>query len=214
MIVRVAAKLLPHVHFLELYSWDSVELTVRLANPPAGLVAKYTRKEREFFFDYAQYALRLFENPQIQQQLNSLMEIENMRIAKSVDLRIMVFPARPLHGRPRNVLHGSYNHDTAQISIYPLKVPRDWIRAEGFSLFKTVPSQLNSSESRTLREIYASALSTLIHEMLHVKFETRGYSRYSEEAIVRKLEKQYVQDWLSGLPSSLFESALPITLTT
>ncbi len=190
-----------------------MELTVRLANPPAGLVAKYTRKEREFFFDYAQYVLRLFDSPQIQQQLRGLMEIENMRIDKSVDLRIMVFPARPLHGRPRNILHGSYNHDTAQISIYPLKVQRDWIREEGFSLFKKSPSQFTSSQRRRLGEICVSAISTLIHEMLHVKFENRGLSRYSEEAIVRKLEKQYAQEWLNNLPLSLFESPLPITLT-
>ncbi len=190
-----------------------MEITVRLANPPETLVAKYTRKEREFFFDYAQYVLHLFKNPQVQQQLRSLMEIENMRTDRSVDLRIMVFPAQPLQGRPRNVLHGSYNHDTAQISIYPLKMRRDWIRLEGFRLFKTSASRLNDFERTTLREICVSAISTLIHEVLHVKFESRGFSRYSEEAIVRKLENQYAREWLTNLPLDIVEGPLPTART-
>ncbi len=190
-----------------------MELSVRLANPPEALVAKYTRKEREFFFDYAKYVLELFNNPQVQQQLRSLMEIENMRTDRSVDLRIMVFPARPLQGRPRNTLHGSYNHDTAQISIYPLKIRRDWIRQQRFRLFKTSASRLNDIERTTLREICVSAISTLIHEMLHVKFENRGFSRYSEEAIVRKLEKQYAQEWLTNLPLDIVEGPLPTAPT-
>ena len=190
-----------------------LEVSVRLANPPGDLVAKYTRKEREFFFDYADYVLQLLKAPQVQQQLRHLMEIENMEFRRAVDLRVMAFPARPLHGRPRNVLHGSYNHDNAQISIYPLKVKRDWIRQEGFSTFKTPASQLSSSQRNMLREISVSAITTLIHEVLHVKFENRGLPRYAEEAIVRKLEKKYAHEWMSSLPAAMIEEPLPMSPT-
>ena len=190
-----------------------MEISVRLANPPEDLIANYTRKEREFFFDYADYVLQLLKAPHVQQQLRRLMEMENLEFRRAVDLRIMAFPARPLHGRPRNILHGSYNHDNAQISIYPLKVKRDWIRQGGFSTFKTPAGQLSSSQRKMLLEVSVSAITTLIHEVLHVKFENRGLSRYAEEAIVRKLEKKYAHEWMSNLPAGMIENALPIPST-
>ena len=186
-------------------------IEARLANPPEELVAKYTRKEQAFFFDYANYTLALFESSEVQSRLRQLFQMENMHFAKAIDLRIMVFPARPLHGRPRNILHGSYNQDSAQISMYPLKMKRDWIRQEGFNLFKTRPEELTWDQKNTLREVCFSAISTLIHEILHVKFESRNLSRYSEEAIVRKLERQYAQEWLENFPSSTIENQLPIS---
>lgn len=186
-----------------------LEISARLANPPGDLIATYTRKEKEFFFDYANYVLRLFNNPLVQERLRHLMQIESIHVTKAVDLRIMVFPARPLHGRPRNILHGSYNQDNAQISIYPLKVKRDWIRQEGFNIFKTPTERLSSSQKKMLQEVFVSAISTLIHEVLHVKFENRGLSRYAEEALVRKLEKKYGQEWMSNLPAGTIESPLP-----
>lgn len=185
-----------------------------MANPPEDLVAKYTRKELEFFFGYANFVLRLFNGPEVDERLRHLMERENIQISKAIDLRVMVFPARPLRGRPRNVLHGSYNHDTAQISIYPLKVKRNWIRQEGFSLFRTPPEQLSSTQRNLLRDILLCAVSTLIHEVLHVKFEARNYSRYAEEAIVRKLERKYAQEWIEQLPETLTETRLPLTPLT
>lgn len=185
-----------------------------MANPPEDLVAKYTRKEREFFFGYANFVLRLFNSPEVNERLRHLMEIENVRISKAIDLRVMVFPARPFRGRPRNVLHGSYNHDTAQISIYPLKVKRNRVRQEGFSLFKTPLEQLSGTQREMIRDILLSAVSTLIHEVLHVKFETRNYSRYAEEAIVRKLERKYAQEWIEQLPETLTETRLPLTPLT
>ncbi len=173
-------------------------------------MAKYSRKEREFFFGYANFVLRLLNSPEVDDRLRHLMEIENIRISKAIDLRVMVFPARPLRGRPRNVLHGSYNHDTAQISIYPLKVKKDWVRREGFSLFRTPAEQLSSTQRKMLRDILLSALATLIHEVLHVKFETRNYSRYAEGAMVRKLEVKYAQEWIEQLPETLTETRLPL----
>jgi hypothetical protein len=183
-------------------TFGNLEINARIANPPEGLLAKYTRKEKDFFYNYAQFVLQSVTSPQVKEHLIHLVERERFIVNKSIDLRIMVFPARPLVGRPRNILHGSYNHDSAQISLYPLKLPREWLRSEGLSLFKTIPGELSRSQSRVLSQIFESAVSTLIHEVLHVKFEGRNLPRYHEEAIVRKLENKYAQEWFESLKPS------------
>jgi len=175
------------------------QVEARIANPPESLLAKYTKKEKEFFYDYAMFVQRLLNNSQVKDRLGQLIDAESIDPGRTVDVRIMVFPARPITGRPRSILHGSFNQDASQISLYPLKLPRDWVRQQGFGLFKTPSTGLSLSQLRALQEILASAVSTLIHEILHVKFESRQYSRYAEEAIVRKLEKKYAQEWLETL---------------
>ena len=175
------------------------DIEARIANPPEGLLAKYTRKEKEFFYDYAAFVHRILSRQQVRDLLRRLIEVEAINPGRSIDLRIMVFPARPLTGRPRNILHGSFNQDSSQISLYPLKLPREWIRKEGFGLFKTSPEDLSLSQQSVQRDMLVSAVSTLIHEVLHVKFESREMSRYVEEAVVRKLEKKYAWEWLGKL---------------
>ncbi len=180
---------------------SNLEISARIANPPEGLLAKYTRKEKDFFYNYAEFVLRSVTSLQVKEQLSRLVEREQFTVNKSIDLRIMVFPARPLVGRPRNILHGSYNHDSAQISLYPLKLPREWVRSDGQSLFKS-GERLSRSQEGILSQIFESAVSTLIHEVLHAKFEGRNLPRYQEEAIVRKLEQQYAQEWFESLKPS------------
>jgi hypothetical protein len=186
----------------------AIEIITRLANPPEDLVSKYPRKQREFFFDYSRYVLRLIDSQWVREKLGKLVELENIHVNKTIDLRVMVFPARPLRGRPRSILHGSYNQESAQISLYPLKLSGEWIRREGFSMFKTPVQDLSPTQRKIFQEASLSAISTLIHEVLHVKFETRTLSRYVEEAIVRKLERQYAQEWLETLPDFSSESYL------
>jgi len=190
----------------------SLEIVARIANPPEGLLAKYTRKEKEFFSDYAAFVLRQVTGPQVTEELRLLIDREQVNTGRMIDLRIMVFPARPLTGRPRNTLHGSYNQDSSQISLYPLKLPKEWIRNGGFNLFKMPKGELAELQEKILREIFTAAISTLIHEVLHVKFEDRHMPRYVEEAIVRKLERKYAEEWFDKLsrarPSSL-HSNLP-----
>ncbi len=164
------------------------------------LLAKYTRKEREFFFEYASFVLKIIENAKVRDKLKGIFEKEAIRIERPVDLRIMVFPARPLRGRPNRVLHGSYSQSSSQISLYPLKLPRVWVRTEGFGMFTTRIGDLPAEKTRLLLEISRNAVSTLVHEILHVKFESRGLLRYVEEAIVQKFERQYVVEWDDELP--------------
>lgn len=175
------------------------DVEARIANPPESLLAKHTKKEKEFFYDYAAFVQRLLNSGQIRGRLRGLIETESIDPGRAIDLRIMVFPARPMTGRPRSILHGSFNQDTSQISLYPLKLPRDWVRREGYGMFKTAVAELSTSQQKALREVLVSAITTLIHEVLHVKFENRQYSRYAEEAIVRKLERKYAEEWFESL---------------
>ena len=184
------------------------DVETRIANPPESLLAKHTKKEKEFFYDYAAFVQRLLNSGQIKDRLRGLIETESIDPGRAIDLRIMVFPGRPMTGRTRNILHGSFNQETSQISLYPLKLPREWVRSEGYSMFKTALTDLSASQQKTLREVLVSAITTLIHEILHVKFETRQYSRYAEEAIVRKLERKYAEEWFESL-SLDYPSLLP-----
>lgn len=181
------------------YLVEQFETVARIANPPPSLLSKYTRKEKEFFFQYAEFVQRLLNSEGVRGKLRELIQVENILLHRELDFRIMVFPARPLTGRLRSTLHGSYNQDAGQISLYPLKLSREWLRREGPSLFQTPWESLSGSQRKVLSEAWLSAISTLIHEVLHVKFENRGYSRYSEEAIVRSLEKKYAQEWIQQM---------------
>ena len=168
---------------------------IRIANPPPALLAKYTVREKKFFYDYASFVVKTLGNDQVQGGLARIFAIENLRFEKLLDIRVMVFPARQLRGRSDRVLHGSYSHSSSQISLYPLKFPRDWVKREGFDLFTKSYDDISSREKRLLYEMSKTAIATLLHEILHVKFEGRGMASYAEEGLVRKLEGQYMQDW-------------------
>jgi hypothetical protein len=168
---------------------------VRIANPPPALLVNYTVKEKAFFFDYANFIIRVIRDPSVGERLSQIFKAEQVNTDRPVDIRVMVFPARPLRGKPNRVLHGSYRHSAAQISLYPLKLPKDWIRNSGSDLFKIRYSGLAPREKRLVYEMAETAIATLVHEVLHAKFESRGMVAYAEESLVRKLETQYMQGW-------------------
>lgn len=171
------------------------EIDVRIANPPPALLAKYTVKEKTFFYDYARFVVRLIQNETITNRIHNVISTERIVTDKPVDIRVMVFPARTFRGRQNRTLHGSYSQSASQISLYPLKISKEWIRGEGLDLFRAGLDDKSQRKLRTLYEISESAVSTMIHEILHVKFQQRGMSRYSEEALVRKLERQFMEGW-------------------
>jgi hypothetical protein len=171
------------------------EVDVRIANPPPALLAKYTLKEKTFYYDYASFVVRLIQNQNVTERIHHVVSTERIAIDRPVDIRVMVFPARTFRGRQNRILHGSYSQSASQISLYPLKIPKDWIREEGLDLFRTGPENRSQRKLRALYEISESAVSTMIHEILHVKFQQRGMSRYGEEALVRMLERQFMQGW-------------------
>jgi len=175
-------------------SW-APEIDVRVANPPPALLKKYTAKEKAFFYDYANFVVRLIRNENVTDRIHRVISMERIVIDKPVDIRVMVFPARTFRGRQNRVLHGSYSQSASQISLYPLRIPREWIRGDGIDLFRAGLEGLSQRKLRLLSEISESAVSTMIHEILHVKFQQRSMSRFGEEALVQKLERQFMQGW-------------------
>ena len=182
------------------------EPDARIANPPPALLAKYTVKEKKFFGDYADFVLRIIRDGSVSEGVRQIISIENLRIERPVDIRVMMFPARPLRGRSNRTLHGSYSHSASQISLYPLKIPREYAKNDGQDLFTTTLDGLSDRKKRLLFEIAHNAVSTLIHELLHVKFESRGLNSYVQEALVRKLEAKYMEGWESTLSTSVRNS--------
>jgi hypothetical protein len=165
------------------------EMDVRTANPPPALLAKYTTREKAFYYDYASFVVRLIH------RIHHVVSTEQIVADRPVDIRVMVFPARTFRGRQNRILHGSYSESASQISLYPLRIPKEWIRSEGLDLFHAGTESLSQRKLKLLREMSESAVSTLIHEILHVKFQQRSMNRYGEEALVRKLERQFMQGW-------------------
>jgi hypothetical protein len=173
----------------------SPEFDVRIANPPPALLAKYTVKEKTFFHDYARFVVRLIQNENVTSRVHHVISTERIVTDKPIDIRVMVFPARTFRGRKNRILHGSYSQSASQISLYPLRIPKEWIRGEGSELFRAALESQSQRKLRILHEISESAVSTMIHEILHVKFQQRGMSRYAEETLVRKLERQFMEAW-------------------
>src|SRR6266568_4281915 len=113
-------------------SW-APEIDVRVANPPPALLKKYTAKEKAFFYDYANFVVRLIRNENVTDRIHRVISMERIVIDKPVDIRVMVFPARTFRGSQNRVLH--------------------------------------------------------------VKFQQRSMSRYGEEALVQKLEREFMHGW-------------------
>src|SRR5207244_10770587 len=130
------------------------EIDVRVANPPPALLKKYTAKEKAFFYDYANFVVRLVRNENVTDRIHHVISMERIVIDKPVDIRVMVFPARTFHGRQNRVLHGSYSQSASQISLYPLRIPREWIRRDGTDLFRTGFEGLSQRKLTLLSEIY------------------------------------------------------------
>ena len=171
------------------------EVDVRIANPPPALLAKYTVKEKTFYYDYANFVVHLIQNQNVTERIHHVVSTERIATNRPVDIRVMVFPARTFRGRQNRILHGSYSESASQISLYPLRIPKEWIRSEGLDFFRAGIESLPQRKLKLLQEISESAVSTMIHEILHVKFQQRSMSRYAEEALVRKLERQFIQGW-------------------
>ena len=186
------------------------EVDVRIANPPPALLSKYTVKEKTFYYDYASFVVRLIQNQTVTERIHYVVSTERIVTDRPVDIRVMVFPARTFRGRQNRILHGSYSQSASQISLYPLRIPKEWIRSEGAELFREDLRSLSQRKLRLLYEMSEAAVSTMIHEILHVKFQQRGMSRYGEEALVRKLEGQFMQESEKWIVAPIQQS-LPLT---
>ena len=147
--------------------------------------------------------MKLILSGEIRELLSALVAAEGIRSDRSIDLRVMIFPAKQLRRQPSRILYGSYSHTLAQISIYPLRISKDRIRREGSELFAYSLSQLSLGQRKLIGEIATAAISTLIHEVLHVKFQQRSLARYVEEGMVKRLERTYMRQWADKLDGVL-----------
>ena len=184
-------------------SVSQIRIRARLAKPPDYVLAKFPRYEKEFFHTYANFILKLILSSDIRELLSALVSAEGIRSDRSIDLRVMIFPAKQLRRQPSRILYGSYSHTLAQISLYPLRISKDRIRREGTDLFKSTLYQLSIAQRKLIGEIATAAISTLIHEVLHVKFQQRSLARYVEEGMVQRLEKTYMRQWADKLDGVL-----------
>jgi hypothetical protein len=184
-------------------SVSQIRIRARLAKPPEYVLVKFPRYEREFFLGYANFILGLILSQEIRELLSNLVSAEGIRSDRAIDLRAMIFPAKQLRRQPSRVLYGSYSHSLAQISLYPLRISKDRIRREGTELFATRLNDLSIAQRKLIGEIASAAISTLIHEVLHVKFQQRSLARYVEEGMVQRLEKTYMKQWADKLDSVL-----------
>jgi len=180
-------------------SVSQIRIRARLAKPPDYVLAKFPRYEKEFFHAYANFILKLILSSDIRELLSALVSAEGIRSDRSIDLRVMIFPAKQLRRQPSRILYGSYSHTLAQISLYPLRMSKDRIRREGTDLFRSTLNQLSIAQRKLIGEIATAAISTLIHEVLHVKFQQRSLARYVEEGMVQRLEKTYMRQWAEKL---------------
>ncbi len=184
-------------------SVSQIRIRARLAKPPDYVLAKFPRYEKEFFHAYANFILKLILSSDIRELLSALVSAEGIRSDRSIDLRAMIFPAKQLRRQPSRILYGSYSHSLAQISLYPLRISKDRIRREGTDLFRSTLTQLSIAQRKLIGEIATAAISTLIHEVLHVKFQQRSVARYVEEGMVQRLEKTYMRQWAEKLDEVL-----------
>ncbi len=180
-------------------SVSQIRIRARLAKPPDYVLAKFPCYEKEFFHAYANFILKLILSSDIRELLSALVSAEGIRSDRSIDLRVMIFPAKQLRRQPSRILYGSYSHTLAQISLYPLKISKDRIRRERTDLFTISLSELTLGQRKLIGEIATAAISTLIHEVLHVKFQQRSLARYVEEGMVQRLEKTYMRQWADRL---------------
>lgn len=182
---------------------SQIRIRARLAKPPEYVLVKFPRYEKDFFLAYANFILKLILSSDIRELLSALVSAEGIRSDRSIDLRVMIFPAKQLRRQPSRILYGSYSHMLAQISLYPLRISKDRIRREGTDLFRSTLDQLSLVQRKLIGEIATAAISTLIHEVLHVKFQQRSLAIYVEEGMVQRLEKTYMRQWADKLDGVL-----------
>jgi NurA-like 5'-3' nuclease len=192
-------------------SVSQIRIRARLAKPPEYVLVKFPRYERDFFLGYANFILRLILSSEIRELLSKLVSAEGIRSDRSIDLRVMIFPAKQLRRQPSRILYGSYSHSLAQISLYPLRISKDRIRREGAELLASSLSELTLGQRKLIGEMATAAITTLIHEVLHVKFQQRSLARYVEEGMVQRLERTYMRQWtdkLDGILRSQFSPTI------
>src|SRR5256884_6208850 len=75
---------------------------------------------------------------------------------------------RSFHGRQNRILHGSYSESASQISLYPLRISKEWIRSEGLDLFHVRAESISQRS-----EEHTSELQSRLHLVCRLLLEKK-----------------------------------------
>ena len=171
-------------------------LPIRVANPPQTLVKEFPEDLQKFYFRLANITYRFLSLPITQKFLLFIIDKEKIEREGIKDVRIMVFPSKDVNQFYK--LAGRYNEIKKQISIYPpifdfspqtKKLP-SWF----FEIFEGKTKE----DEEILRFLYIEILQTIIHEILHVKYNSgyakkKGLNKDDIEKKVHKLTEKYME---------------------
>lgn len=143
-------------------------ILIRIAAPPESLVKEIPGKHVEFYLRYAEVVAETLSRPSFQRFLEKVIKKENIEKNEIRGIQVIVFPSRSKKGKR---LAGSCSGG-GQISIYP-----KGMRAVLRSLAKNKEEKLDFYLKKR-------AMSTLIHELLHIKY-------LDDEEGIRELTKNY-----------------------
>lgn len=141
---------------------------IRIAGPSQNLINKFSKKYVEFYFQYANVIAETLKRPPFQNFLNWIINEENIDKNRVTDIQVVIFPFKKKEGKG---LAGRCSKK-GRIKIYPRG-----IKFLNKLLKKTEEEKLDSY-------VKARAMSTLIHELLHIKYQ-------DNEEKVKELTKNY-----------------------
>jgi len=141
---------------------------IRIASPPQNLINKFPKKHMEFYFQYANVIAETLKCSPFQNFLNWITNEENINKNRVVDIQVVIFPFKKRKGKG---LAGRCSRK-GQIKIYP----------RGIKFLNRL--LMKTDEEKLDLYVKARAMSTLIHELLHIKY-------LGNEEKVKELTKNY-----------------------
>jgi hypothetical protein len=141
---------------------------IRIASPSPNMINKLPKKYVEFYFQYANVITETLRWSSFQGFLNWMIKEENINQNRVADIQVVIFPFKKKEGKG---LAGRCSKN-GQIKIYPRGI--EFLNR---LLMKTKEEELDLY-------VKARAMSTLIHELLHIKY-------LGNEEKVRELTKNY-----------------------
>jgi hypothetical protein len=129
----------------------------------------YPEKRLRFYTKYASVVSTTLRKPLFQRFLNWIIKRENIEKKSVKDIQVRVFPFQKENG---NSLAGRCNHKLGVIHLFPKR--RKFLQKK----------MANCEKDRVHFYIKSRARAALIHELLHVKYE-------SNERKVRQLTRKY-----------------------
>jgi len=177
-------------------------IPVRIANPPKALMQKFSKKETEFYFKYADLVTTALMMPEVQAFIEFVAKKETLDIEKIKDVRVMVFPFGSTEFEQKYAKYremnnelgciGTWNEMRGIISIYPI-------------MTNPPPSAIQVLEDETVVCFIATkAITALLEEILHTKYNQeymkgKNLTRDELEMKVRKLADGYFDEFVGSI---------------